>query len=537
LRLLSRYVLRQLAAPFVFAVAALTSIMLLNQIAKRFGALVGKGLPWSLIGEVFLLSLPFIVAMTLPMAVLLAVLYAFTTLASGNEITAMRASGVSIGQLLRPVFLAAVLLTAADFVFVDQGLPASNLRLKALLFDIGRKRPTVQFREQALNDVPPSSLFLRAGRIEPADGRLRDVTIFDMSGQQGRQVIYADSGRMGFEANQNDLYLTLYDGSIMQFKGNDPGLMQLTYFAVNTMRVRSVGNTLTRTEGDVPKSDREMTTCEMLDTVHDTTLRMRSLTEIRAERVEQDLRSLLDLPAAPAATRDSGQSRGAPWCGWFRSLGQRLLPETTEAQEPAQRPSPRDPKAGADSTVPHGRRERPRQKLEAGRTDSAAVATAARRAPPARDDLAEFGISRSVPLTSWVDVANTAEAIKSAKRAADGLLVEVHKKYAISVACLVFVLVGIPLALRFPRGGMGLVLGGGLGIFALYYISLTAGEPLADAGILPPAVVMWAPNVIFTLLGVVGLLRINRELGSTRGGDLAELTDLVRRRVARWRAR
>ena len=89
-------------------------------------------------------------------------------------------------------------------------------------------------------------------------------------------------------------------------------------------------------------------------------------------------------------------------------------------------------------------------------------------------------------LASWVDVTNTADGIKSARRTADGYLVEVHKKYAITLACLVFVLVGIPLALRFPRGGMGLVLGGGLGIFALYYISLTAGEPLADAGH-PPA--------------------------------------------------
>ena len=160
--------------------------MLLNQIAKRFGALVGKGLPWTVIGEVFLLSLPFIVAMTLPMAVLLAVLYAFTTLASSNEITAMRASGVSIGQLLRPVFAAALLLTAADFAFVDQGLPATNLRLKALQFDIGRKRPTLELREETLNEVPPNSLFLQAGRIYPADGRLRDVTIYDMSGQQGK---------------------------------------------------------------------------------------------------------------------------------------------------------------------------------------------------------------------------------------------------------------------------------------------------------------------------------------------------------------
>jgi lipopolysaccharide export system permease protein len=536
MRLLSRYVLRQLAAPFVFAVAALTSIMLLNQIAKRFGALVGKGLPWSLIGEVFLLSLPFIVAMTLPMAVLLAVLYAFTTLASGNEITAMRASGLSIGQLLRPVFLAGMLLTVADFVFVDQGLPASNLRLKALLFDIGRKRPTIQFREQALNEVPPSGLFLRAGRIEPADGRLRDVTIFDMSGQQGRQVIYADSGRMGFEANQNDLYLTLYDGSIMQFKGADPGLMQLTYFSVNTMRVRSVGNTLTRTEGDVPKSEREMTTCEMLDAVHDTTAAMRALHRVRAERVEADLRKLLGLPASAAARPDTARSHGAPWCGWLRSLGKQFLPETAEAQDPAQRPAPRPPRV-RDDQGPTRKRQRLRQELETGRIDSAAAVPAPSKAPPRAGDLTTYGISRSVPLSSWVDVANTAEGIRSAKRTADGFLVEVHKKYAISVACLVFVLVGIPLALRFPRGGMGLVLGGGLGIFAVYYISLTAGEPLADAGMLPPAVVMWAPNVIFTLAGVAGLLRINRELGSTRGGDLAELTDLVRRRVARWRAR
>jgi lipopolysaccharide export system permease protein len=161
------------------------------------------------------------------------------------------------------------------------------------------------------------------------------------------------------------------------------------------------------------------------------------------------------------------------------------------------------------------------------------VPGAAAATPPRR---AASGAGRELALTSWIDVANTAEGIRSGERTADGFLVEVHKKYAITVACLVFVLVGIPLALRFPRGGMGLVLGAGLGIFALYYISLTAGEPLADAGLLPPAVVMWAPNVVFTVLGLFGLLRINRELGSTRGGDIAELADLVRRRVRRWRA-
>ena len=538
MRLLSRYVLRQLAAPFVFAVAALTSIMLLNQIAKRFGALVGKGLPWTVIGEVFLLSLPFIVAMTLPMAVLLAVLYAFTTLASSNEITAMRASGVSIGQLLRPVFAAAVVLTAADFAFVDQGLPATNLRLKALQVDIGRKRPTLTFAEETLNEVTPNSLFLQAGRIYPADGRLRDVTIYEMSGQQGegRQVIYADSGKMGFEASLTDLYLTLYSGSILQFKGADPGLFQLTYFTVNTIRVRSVGNTLERSGDDVPKSEREMTTCEMLVVVNDTVSAIRTLTGERADRLEQDLRSLLALPRAPAPRADSSEARRPPWCERIKSTGRRLLPETAEAQAAAQRPARRPAQDRADQ-IPQWKRELLKERQKSFSTDTLVSPAGPGNAsvPPPGNEV-DDGV-RLVALSSWVDVKNTQDGIKSARRTADGFLVEVHKKYAITLACLVFVLVGIPLALRFPRGGMGLVLGGGLGIFALYYVSLTAGEPLADAGILPPALVMWAPNVVFTVLGLFGLLRVNRELGSTRGGDLAELTDMVRRRVAGWRRR
>src|SRR5437899_3859063 len=102
-RTISRYLLRQHCAPLGFALAALTSLMLLNQIAKQFGSLVGKGLPWSVIIEVFVLSIPFIVAVTLPMAVLVAVLHVFTRLAGDNEITALQASGVSVGRVITPV--------------------------------------------------------------------------------------------------------------------------------------------------------------------------------------------------------------------------------------------------------------------------------------------------------------------------------------------------------------------------------------------------------------------------------------------------
>ncbi len=100
--ILSRYLLRLHLVPFLFALSALTGILLLNQIAKRIGDLVGKGLPWTVIFEVFALSVPFLVAMTLPMAALVAVLYTVSRLTAENEITAFKAGGISVSRMVRP---------------------------------------------------------------------------------------------------------------------------------------------------------------------------------------------------------------------------------------------------------------------------------------------------------------------------------------------------------------------------------------------------------------------------------------------------
>jgi len=141
-RILSRYVLRQHLAPLVFALAALTCFLLIQQVAKQLGNLVGKGLPWGVIVEVFVLSIPFIVATTLPMAVLVAVLYVFTHLAADNEITAMKAGGVSVGRLLAPVLGGATCVAVLAFLWNDQVLPRANHQLRMLLMDIQRKKPS-----------------------------------------------------------------------------------------------------------------------------------------------------------------------------------------------------------------------------------------------------------------------------------------------------------------------------------------------------------------------------------------------------------
>ena len=113
--------------------------------------------------------------------------------------------------------------------------------------------------------------------------------------------------------------------------------------------------------------------------------------------------------------------------------------------------------------------------------------------------------------------------------------VEIHKKFALAVACVVFVLLGAPIALRFPRGGVGLVIGVSLFVFAAYYSFLIAGEELASRGMLPPWIAMWAANVLFTAVAIPLDLRMNHLSGSARGGGFGEWLEHLRFRLRRRR--
>jgi hypothetical protein len=105
--------------------------------------------------------------------------------------------------------------------------------------------------------------------------------------------------------------------------------------------------------------------------------------------------------------------------------------------------------------------------------------------------------------------------------------VEIQKKFALAVACTVFVLLGAPIALRFPRGGVGLTIGVSLGVFALYYVGLIAGEALADRDMLPPFLAMWAANILFTIVGLFLMARMGREGSTARGGDAGEFVEAL----------
>ncbi len=480
--ILSKYLIRQHLVPFVFALSACTGIMILNQVAKRLPNLVGKGLPWSVIAEVFALSVPFVIAMTMPMAVLVAVLYTMSRLAAENELTALRAAGISLGRLMRPLLLGGLFMTVLAFLFSDQVLPRSNHRLKILLSDITRTKPTFLLEEQVINEVQRDRFFLRANRIDQATYQMRDITIFDLTNQTRKRTIYADSGTMGFGADQRDLYLTLHNGTMHETSRQDPRQFQVMKFRQQIIRVAGIGGHFSRSEGSQFKGDREMSVCEM-DSVIVAAQREMLFAERRAASIElNSLRGLVGL--APVPIDSTGlESTPGMYCRALDNIARWLAPTAAQAQEDA---------PDTASTVTNGRQPEgpPRVAYTSG-----ALRPSARSAQSLHD------------------------RARSARIRAANYLVELHKKYAMATASLVFVLVGVPVALWFPRAGVGLVIGVSVGVFSIYYVGLIAGESLANQLKVSAGLAMWAPNIIFSVLGLAALFHIRRRGSTPVGGS------------------
>ena len=140
----------------------------------------------------------------------------------------------------------------------------------------------------------------------------------------------------------------------------------------------------------------------------------------------------------------------------------------------------------------------------------------------------------SMPESSrGVIVEGTKIQFANAQNIVDGHSVEIEKKFAIAAACFIFVLLGAPIALRFPRGGVGMTIGVSLAVFGLYYVGLIVGETVADRDYLSPFWGMWSANFILGALGLVLTVRLGHEGTTNRGSETTELLDRARRRVVR----
>jgi lipopolysaccharide export system permease protein len=392
------------------------------------------------------------------MAVLVAVLHAFTEMSAHNELTAIKAGGVPPRRILAPMLVAGTLIGGLMLYFNDQVLPEANHRLKNLLIDINRKSPTFALREQVVNRVNAGetgkTYFIRAARIDNVANRLEDVSIIDGSDLVRRRITYADSAFMAFNAGRTDLFLTLHDGVLLELDSDRPGGFQKLFFDQQILPLRGVGNEMDRRADASDRGDREMTLDMLAAAAQRRRIEMENLGEENLRETLIIVREALGLNVDAEAPEVDGALHDA-------RLG-------------------RPPGAGTTSTDPV--------------------------------------MARLTTLTT-----SNQNRRRNAEQQMHRHQVEYHKKWTLAVACIVFVLVGIPLAIRYPRGGLGLVIAASSAIFAVYWVGLIAGEDIADRGLAPPWLIMWVPNALFLTLGLVLVKRMGREAATMRGGGWDDL--------------
>lgn len=468
--ILTRYLLRSMTGPFLFAFSLLTGLLFVNTVAQRLEDLVGKGLPREIILEALVLSLPHTIAVTLPMAILPAVLYAFSELATHSEIVAMSSGGVRPRRLFLPVLGFGALLTVVTFVFNDQVLPEANHQLKNLRNSIRQKSPTFQLREQAVNQIEAENgigpYFLVADAIDQDSSELTGVAIYDMSQQGVRRTTYADRGEMELNSSFTDLHLRLYDGHVYEVGSGELGTFQQVEFERQLYVLRGVGN-LFEASGTDQRSDREMSVAMLMDSERS---RRAELDSVRAQSLNRT-RGAVERALGRGPAADSARSAGPPLAKTLAIAGASQLPS---------------------------------------------------------DDLA-----RTLATTARTNTAR-AEALS---RQVSQYRVEIHKKLVIATACIIFVLVGVPVGIRFPQGGVSMVIVVSALVIGVYQWGLTSGEKLADRNLTDPAWSMWAPSVIWFVAGTLMVSRMGRWIASTRSGGWRELWLAVRRLVFRRRPR
>jgi len=338
----------------------------------------------------------------------------------------------------------------------------------------------------------------------------------------------ADSGTFMLSPDSIDLHMVLYDGEQLHFPEGETQQLQRTFFREQVLKVRNLTRTFASTStADSYKGEREQGICELQAEYEQRAAEYERRRQTWIAQLKSELKPGESLRGVPKARPAHGGL--ATWyCATLPALA---LPKAAQAQGSAltgQQPPARQPLAlpqVQDTVAERLQREQEimRQEFEAAvkRVESLKK-DSIREEARVRDSVIQQQIQADPNVPPPAIFTVTPELLDDALMQMNKYAVEVQKKFALSLAVLVFVLFGPPIAVRFPRGGVGVTIGISLVVFGAYYICLMAGETLADKGRLNPVVAMWAANVIFTVAGLLLLLRVERAADMSRGGGLRD---------------
>lgn len=458
--------------PFFLALSVLMFLFLFQFLIKSIDRLVGKGLSIWVITKLISLNLAWILTLAVPMAVLVATLMAFGALSSNNEITIMKAGGVSLAKLMIPVLIVSGLLCYVMVWFNNDVLPEANHEARVLFGDISRTKPTLILESgKFTDDIGGAKILVQ--KTHPNSNKLEGIYIYDYSTPPIKNLFVAEKGDIGFSSDFKNIIMNLEKGEIHQVNMQNPsqkyrkiefGKHRIVLDAQSFGFQSSDENLLTR-------GDRELSADSMSGIV-DSFL-------VNKGRVMDNYFTMLDKDVQNFVSLD------------FKDTVYKRNIVTDSSRRPGINPLTNNTNISTTTgnTGDIGKSEVPENERVSDSSYTSAM----------YDSL--LTIHRRL-LNRMMAYESTVKMQETLQRQADSYSVEIYKKFSIPFACIIFAMIGAPLGYKVKKGSFGIAAGLSLLFFLIYWASLIGGEKLADRGFITPFLGMWLANIV---LGIFGL--------------------------------
>ena len=444
------FILKQFCLLFAGTFFIVLFIFMMQFLWKWVDELIGKGLSFDVIARFFFYAGLTLVPGSLPLALLLASLISFGNLGERLELLAMKSAGIPLLRILRPVVIFSLLVAAGSFYFQNVVSPESCKQLAALQYSMRQKSPELEIPEGIFyNEITGYNLFVE--RKDTEKGMLYGIMIYNQgSSFDDTQVVLADSGRLQSTAEQKHLRLTLYDGQ--RFRN-----MQNTGSAMDHTTVPYMRETF-KEEVDLIAFDNSL---DLMDaSLFENNARTKDLKQLN--HGIDSLRTSLD-----SIGRDQ-----------YRQYSYGFLTHTALT----------------------------------GRKDSAQLVTRVAQKPLNLDTIYErlTEVELGSVTKSALDRVHSGESQTAMMMDFSAYnnhvlrehQMERHKKYTLSLACLIFFFIGAPLGAIIRKGGLGLPVVVSVIIFILYYIVNHFGEMMVKSSTWDPAFGAWLSTFALTPIGV-----------------------------------
>jgi len=444
--------LRNFLGLFVATFFIAIFILLMQFMWMHVNDLVGKGIGLDVLSEFFIYATASVVPLGLPLAILLSSLISFGNLAEKVELTAMKAAGISLFRIMRPLALAVALLSVGAFFFSNNVLPKSQTKLWALIFSLRQKSPELQIPVGEFYDQISGYHFYV--REKTSRGELLNVMIYDYSGGfDNATVMVADTGRLTTSADRRFLILDLTQGE--------------TFENLDKKQQRATGSTQNIPYRRETFSHKRM----IIDFATDFNRYDESI--LSDQHVSKNMTQLLqsiDSVHQVAIERCNEQSTRLVSDRYFgRDLSQTTIevPETLTEEE---RQTYNLDSLWAALTVIQQRQ------VLAGAID---------RAQNYRDQIDYNAIM-----------------LEDAERYIRKHEIELYRKFTLAFACLIFFFIGAPLGAIIRKGGLGAPVVISVILFIIYYIIDNTGYKMAREALWPCWAGMWLSSFVLLPMGI-----------------------------------